>query len=220
VSFGESSHQSYFRRPFGAAPSNQDSQSVPLTPSPEPARPAESGSQAARLSSEWEAIEARIRQASSGWNGQAAQTLHAEVGEFLRRWGVLVWEAPAGRQGPLASLLESARAALLGQLSNAAQAGQMSESRQAEARQRQALEQAEHARRLEAGRAEVRRLQDETARIQAETYAAGRLSAERSYQLAKAALFPEQHCPYCSRSYLDLSGGCWHCQHHHRPGYF
>lgn len=143
---------------------------------------------------------------------------HAEVGQFLRHWGTAIAGLPVQQQIALANLMDSARASLLGLLEATSRAASAQSAtaqaegwRQAEMRQRQAMEQAEHRRRMEAGQAEVRRLQDETARIQAETYRSGQLSQERNFQLSRAALFPENHCPYCSRSYTDLSSGCWHC---------
>lgn len=187
---------SYFKRPWRASDS----------PPPGP-------NLSQQLSQEWETLETMLR-------ALGPEEGHRKVSEFLRRWGVTLGQAPAEQQGALASLLESARASLLGQLSLAGQQRQAAQWSAAENRQRQAVEQARHEARMEAGRAEVRRLQEETSRIQAETYRASQLVNERNHQLAKAALFPEQHCPYCSRAYLDLSGGCWHCQHHHRPGYF
>lgn len=187
---------SFFNRPFGAQGASPSE--------PEPTQ---------RLSQEWEALEARLA-------GVTPEEGHRQVGDFLRRWGVTVAQVEAARQGPLASLLESARASLLGQLQLSGQKQQAAQWRQAEARQQQALDEARQQAKLESGRAEVRRLQAETERIQAETYRATQASIDRNHQLAKAALFPEQHCPHCARSYYDLTGGCWHCQCQHRPGYF
>ena len=193
---GEFPPVSYFNRPFGASDS-----------------PPPGSNLSQQLSGEWETLETILR-------ALGPEEGHRKVSEFLRRWGVTLGQADAAQQGALASLLESARASLLGQLSLAGQQQQASQWREAENRQRQALEQARHEARMEAGRAEVRRLQEETSRIQTETYRSGQLANERNHLLSKAALFPEQHCPHCARAYLDLSGGCWHCQHHHRPGYF
>lgn len=185
---------SYFQRPFGS----------PDKPEPTLAQ---------QLSSEWESLEQRLR----GLAPEQGQTL---VGDFLRRWGVALTEAPSSQQTGLSSLLDSARASLLGGLASATQKAQAAQWQAAETRQRRAIEQAEHERKMEAGRAEVRRLQAETAGIQGETWRASQIAIERNHQLARAALFPEQHCPYCARAYLDLTGGCWHCQHLHRPGHF
>lgn len=187
---------SFFNRPFGS-PSGPSSD-------PDPAQ---------QLSQEWESLEAAL-------SGIAPEEGHRRVSEFLRRWGQALAQVEPSRQGPLASLLESARASLLGQLQLSGQRQQTANWQQIETRQRQAIEQARHEAKMEAGRAEVRRLQEETARIQADTYRSTQASIARNHQLAKAALFPEQHCPYCARSYYDLTGGCWHCQCLHRPGHF
>lgn len=142
---------------------------------------------------------------------------HRLVGDLLRRWGVTLAQVEPAQREPLASLIESARASLLGQLSSR----RPGDAPQGAPRASQAgLRDAERERRLEAGRAEVRRLQEETAQIQEQTWRMGQQAADRRHQLARAALFPEQHCPYCSRAYLDLTGGCWHCQSLHRPGHF
>jgi hypothetical protein len=193
------SQVSYFKHAFGQPD--------------QPADPSSTQTQAHSLSEEWEALEQRLKSATP-------QEGHHQVSDFLRRWGVALAQAAPATQGPLANLLESARASLLGQLALANDQNRTTQYQQTEVRQRQAADQAAHQRRMGAGQAEIRRLREETARIQADTWSASQRAADRNHQLAKAALFPEQHCPYCSRAYLDLTGGCWHCQHHHRPGHF
>jgi hypothetical protein len=180
---------SYFLRPFG--PGHQ----------PEPTL-------AERLSRDWEELEGRLSKVPT-------QDRHPLVGDFLRRWSLLMAQAPAAEQGPLAHQLESARASLLSQIATAREEANSSVSLQS-----QAVEQAERHRKSAAMQAEVRRIQEESARLEEATRAATAASMERNFQLTRAALFPEQHCPYCARAYLDLNGGCWHCQSHHRPGHF
>jgi hypothetical protein len=189
---------SFFDRPFGTPAQGQ-----PSPPSP---------TLAEQLARDWEIVEGRLQ--------THPQEGSARVSDFLRRWGVALAQAEPAQQGSLASMLESARASLLSQVASAGESARHARWEEAEARQRATIAQAEHQRRMEAGKAEVRRLQEETTRIQNETWRASQAASERNHQLAKAALFPEQHCPYCARSYMDLTGGCWHCQRPHRPGYF
>lgn len=169
-----------FHRPWGSPP-------------PQPSR-------AARLAQDWETLEAQV-----------AQQPHAaapRIGEFLRRWGVEICQAPAAEQGALTSLLESARRSLWHHVESYQQETQR-RLWEAQNAQREQLEQQRYA---EQAQQQRQRHRDELARLQSETWQAQQEASDRQHRAMRAALFPEQFCPHCSGAWLLSPDGHRTCR--------
>lgn len=168
-----------------------------------------------QLSDEWKALE---KKAILGLSG------HAEVADFLRRWTLRAAEQSSEIRTVLLSLVESARPTLIGQVETAEalwNRGRQSGSASPPPPPPPPYQsQRDHDEELRRARDRLRRTNEEIEEIQRETERENRRAREMRDRMNFASLFPEKCCPHCYRSYGDLTGGCWHCQHPHRPWHF